>query len=478
MQITANNVSHSITAIPKKAYPVFMMGKVKFGLSDLLQLIPNAFQHYKIPELGANGKYLIPVSGGADSTALAIILHLMFPSIDFELFFTDTLAEDSAIYESLDALEVYLGKRITRIIPRAGLYDLIDQFNGYLPSTGSRYCTRLLKLAPFEPWLERYSGQEKVMFVGIRSDEDFRIGFSVEGTTTEMPLLDMFVTRQVVFEVLRQTIGISRLYRRRTRSGCGNCFFQRRSELVGLYQEARPDFEMGQRYEKLDPINEDAYPVATALWSDSGIAQNWLSLPLPNDDDKITGKVSSKKHGSLFGERGIFIGAEFFTDGMYAVDEFIWHQRIVSYSPTMAGIRRQLDDRYKHLLATGEVFDMSPDNVRNQVKFAIYYIELPESVFNPDGPKGNSYTWQQNSSYQQLRHIIEWSTRVLNAEQLRKTASVQAHPLSIQYEWAETSKEALKKVEKETGTVVSSQWYKASEVTREVSVEEEARGVY
>jgi len=68
--------------------------------------------------------YLLPVSGGGDSAALAILLHTMFPEIPFRMVFTDTLAEEPEIYDVLDRLERYVGRKIERIVPEKGLFEI------------------------------------------------------------------------------------------------------------------------------------------------------------------------------------------------------------------------------------------------------------------------------------------------------------------------------------------------------------------
>jgi len=69
---------------------------------------------------------LLPVSGGADSSYLAIMLHSMFPHVEFRMFFTDTLAEDPEIEHSLKRLEVFLGRPIERLKPELGLFEMIE----------------------------------------------------------------------------------------------------------------------------------------------------------------------------------------------------------------------------------------------------------------------------------------------------------------------------------------------------------------
>jgi len=160
-------------------------------------------------------------------------------------------------------------------------------------------------------------------------------------------------------------------------------------------------------------------------------------------------------------------------DGMLRNDEFIWHQRMVCYSTTLGGVKQQLDGRYQHLLSTGEVYDMTPDDVRDKARFAIWYIELPSDVFDPSGPKGEGYTWHQGTSYLQIRHIVEWSTRVLHAEFQRREAAKTPHILSVQHEWTESAKETLASAQAPLGSVLLSQWYQPSEIEVEAEDEEE-----
>jgi hypothetical protein len=213
---------------------------------------------------------------------------------------------------------------------------------------------------------------------------------------------------------------------------------------------------------------------ATPLWKDSGIALNWLSLPLPEGDKVIKGSRPKKQTMDIFGNRGIFVGGEFFMDGMMFNDEFIWHQKVISYSPTLHGIRGQIDDRYRHLLGTAEVYGMTPDEVREKAKFAIWYVELPESSFDPDSPTKGGFTWVKDASYVQLKHIISWCTRALHAEGLRQSASKNVrNELSIEAEWSQTSKEALAKITEPEGQVSLSQWYLPTEKMVDLSAEEE-----
>jgi hypothetical protein len=173
----------------------------------------------------------------------------------------------------------------------------------------------------------------------------------------------------------------------------------------------------------------------------------------------------------------MFAAVEFFSDSMPGMPSFVWHQRLISYSPSLNGIKRQINDRYQHLLATAEVYDMEPQDVRDKAKFAIWYVEHPSDVMDVNGPSKGSYTWQSGQSYAQVRHITDWIKRALNAEQMRRESMANVkNELSVQYEWKESSKEGLKAVEESAisiGNVVGGMWHTPKEAVQEMTEEEE-----
>ncbi len=121
-------------------------------------------------------RHLLGISGGKDSAALAIYLNDRYPSIDFEYYFCDTGKELDETYKLIDNLEIYLGKSIKKLdnpdMESTG-DDPFDfyykSFRGYLPSPQARWCTALMKLKPFEKFV---NGEPSVSYVGIRGDED------------------------------------------------------------------------------------------------------------------------------------------------------------------------------------------------------------------------------------------------------------------------------------------------------------------
>ena len=59
-------------------------------------------------------RHILGLSGGKDSTALALYLKNEIP--DIEYFFCDTHKELPETYEYIDKLEILLGKKINRPI--------------------------------------------------------------------------------------------------------------------------------------------------------------------------------------------------------------------------------------------------------------------------------------------------------------------------------------------------------------------------
>ena len=119
-------------------------------------------------------RHVLGISGGKDSAALAIYLRNNYPELDIEYYFSDTGKELKETYTLIKNLEVYLGKKITRIEAANNSHeDPFDHFlklyGGYLPSSNARWCTKKLKLEPFE----RFVGDDPVIsYVGIRGDEN------------------------------------------------------------------------------------------------------------------------------------------------------------------------------------------------------------------------------------------------------------------------------------------------------------------
>lgn len=119
-------------------------------------------------------RHVLGISGGKDSAALAIYMKNTYPDLDIEYYTSDTGKELSETYALIDNLEVFLGKKIVRLAgaensPELPFDHFLKMYGGYLPSSNSRWCTKKLKLDPFE----KFVGNDSVIsYVGIRGDED------------------------------------------------------------------------------------------------------------------------------------------------------------------------------------------------------------------------------------------------------------------------------------------------------------------
>jgi 3'-phosphoadenosine 5'-phosphosulfate sulfotransferase (PAPS reductase)/FAD synthetase len=119
-------------------------------------------------------RHVLGISGGKDSAALAIYMKTHYPELDIEYYTSDTGRELEETYQLINNLESFLGKKITRITatkdsPEEPFDHFLKMYGGYLPSAGTRWCTKKLKLEPFE----KFVGDDLVIsYVGIRGDED------------------------------------------------------------------------------------------------------------------------------------------------------------------------------------------------------------------------------------------------------------------------------------------------------------------
>lgn len=212
-------------------------------------------------------RHLLGLSGGKDSSALAVYMRDRVPEMEY--FFSDTGKELPETYEFLDRLEGFLGKPIVRlnIDPDRPRMDPDRQRNrdfdhwlavykGLLPSSQVRWCTVDLKIKPFE----EYVGEDKAYhYIAIRADED-RIGYkppkisSLHNIEPKYPFKEDGITKEGVYRILEESgVGLPDYYKWRTRSGCYFCFFQRKSEWVGLLEQHPDLFESAKEYEGPNP---------------------------------------------------------------------------------------------------------------------------------------------------------------------------------------------------------------------------------
>ena len=210
--------------------------------------------------MGEKTRHLLGLSGGKDSSALAVYMRDEVPEMEY--FFTDTGKELPETYEYLNRLETFLGKPIVRLNmdPDPNTNRDFDHwltlYGGLLPSSQVRWCTINLKIKPFE----EYVGDDKAYnYIAIRSDED-RVGYkplktpSLRNIEPKYPVQRRRHHEEDVYRILEESgLGLPDYYKWRTRSGCYFCFFQRKSEWVGLLEQHPDLFELAKSYEKFNP---------------------------------------------------------------------------------------------------------------------------------------------------------------------------------------------------------------------------------
>jgi len=194
-------------------------------------------------------RHIACLSGGKDSTALAIFMRDKISEMEY--VFCDTDKELDETYTYLNQVEAFLGKKIVRLNAKAGFDHWLGVYGGYLPSPSMRWCTKMLKLRPFE----EYVGNDNVIsYVGIRADED-RVGYisTKPNITAVFPLKEAKIDYAGVMKILADSgIGLPPyLTWGRTHSGCYFCFFQRPIEWVRLLERHPQRFKEAEKYEKV-----------------------------------------------------------------------------------------------------------------------------------------------------------------------------------------------------------------------------------
>ena len=200
-------------------------------------------------------RHVLGLSGGKDSAALAVYMRQHHPELNIEYFFTDTGKELPEVYDFLGRLEGFLGKPIQRLNPNRDFDFWLREYNHFLPSPSTRWCTRQLKLLPFKQWVRPMlqAGDVVTSYVAIRSDEEYRQGYipTEDNLTVKLPFREAGVDKQAVMDILEASgVGYPKYYEWRSRSGCTFCFYQQKIEWVRLKERHPEAFEEAKGYEK------------------------------------------------------------------------------------------------------------------------------------------------------------------------------------------------------------------------------------
>lgn len=211
-------------------------------------------------------RHILSLSGGKDSAALAVYMRDRVPEMEY--VFHDTGHELPETYDYLDRLEVLLGRPVDRSTSNLigpGEHETpfdhwLVMYGRMLPSTHRRWCTKMMKLKPFED----YVGEDPVVnYVGLRADERMREGYisTKPNIRAVYPFQEDGLVKEDIVRILEESgLGMPPyLDWGRSRSGCYFCFYQQKIEWVRLL-ETHPDlFERAREYEEQSVINGEEF---------------------------------------------------------------------------------------------------------------------------------------------------------------------------------------------------------------------------
>jgi len=182
-------------------------------------------------------RHVIALSGGKDSTAMALRLHELHPNREYIRVVTPTGDELPDMYAHWRRLADMLGP-LTVVTADTTLDGLIDRHK-MLPNFQARWCTRQLKIEPYQAWILRHT--PAVSYVGLRADEENRPGMEfreLSGVDLRFPMQEWgWSLSEVLAYLERKGIEIPK------RTDCGSCFFQTLGEWWGLWKDHRDKFD-------------------------------------------------------------------------------------------------------------------------------------------------------------------------------------------------------------------------------------------
>jgi hypothetical protein len=145
------------------------------------------------------------------------------------------------------------------IPPNKSLLTWID-FHHALPNFRMRWCTRQIKIEPCIVYLKAHPGS--TLIVGLRADEDSRVGLYGDYATYRYPLREWGWRLEEVTGYLKERgIAIPR------RTDCALCYGQRLIEWFELWQRYPERFEQGVQLEEkyghtFRSAQRDSWPAA------------------------------------------------------------------------------------------------------------------------------------------------------------------------------------------------------------------------
>jgi 3'-phosphoadenosine 5'-phosphosulfate sulfotransferase (PAPS reductase)/FAD synthetase len=187
-------------------------------------------------------KHIVGLSGGKDSTALALRLAEVEPR-KYIYICNETGNELPDMKAHWDNLENILGEPIQRVRHARSLIEEIEKIN-MLPNVFARWCTIRLKIEPTLDYFESLPAGS-TLYVGLRADEMERKGLYGEDITVRFPMREWNWNEKDVWDYLNlKGICIPK------RTDCALCPYQRLGEWRDLYENYPDLYAEGVALEK------------------------------------------------------------------------------------------------------------------------------------------------------------------------------------------------------------------------------------
>ncbi len=247
-----------------------------------------------------NERHILALSGGKDSAALAVYMREKHPDMELEYVFTDSGCELPETYEYLDRIRAVLNINLTVLKSPKDFDYWVKYFNGVLPSPQNRWCTRLLKLEPYESFI----GNDIVFsYIAIRADEQ-REGYKQKKNNIipKYPFVEDGISFSDVEQILINSgLSFPRYYNWRKRSGCYFCFFQTDTEWGGLKVHHPELFEKACLYEE-NHSDGRTYTWRQGKKNEDSSLRN-LDIKILSKPENISGQKKNKLIDSLSTKR-------------------------------------------------------------------------------------------------------------------------------------------------------------------------------
>ena len=192
----------------------------------------------------SNGLTVVALSGGKDSTAMALHLAETEPG-PFTFVCTPTGNELPEMFAHWRKLRDLLPHGTFRAVCASTLEKNIRD-NGMIPNWRARFCTRQLKIEPFAAFMAGLEGPV-TSCVGIRADEPEREGgdySDVPGVTRRFPLREWgWGIGEVMSYLEARGVTVPK------RTDCALCFFQRLGEWWDLWRDYPEEYAKGEALE-------------------------------------------------------------------------------------------------------------------------------------------------------------------------------------------------------------------------------------